>query len=228
MNNLIVPLLLLGISLLGAQEIKKQYRADIVPQHMSSKEKKRRFYTLVVPPIQKAYKDLYRQYLSVKKLIDANPHNATLDFLKRRYHAHTNEDLLKAIKPHPPSIAIAQAAMESAWGTSRFFREANNIFGIWNKNKNAKRIAASVKREGNVTIWLSKYDSLEASVRAYYHILAKRKEYKSFREVRYYCNDLDAIVAHLYNYSERGFAYTEELTKLIHHNKLERYDIIRP
>ena len=231
MNNLIIPFLLLSISLLGAKEIEQQYRADIVPAHMSIKEKKRRFYALVVPPIQKVYKDLHFRYLSVKKLIDANisTHgNGTLKFLKKRYNVHTDEELLKALKPHPPSIAIAQAAIESAWGTSRFFRQANNIFGMWNKNKNAKRIAASVQREGHFTVWLSKYDTLEASVVAYYFTLAKGKKYQLFRELRYYCDDIFAMITQLDQYSERGVAYTEEIASVIRHNNLQRYDIIHP
>ena len=92
----------------------------------------------------------------------------------QKVYAKNKED---GIYLHPISIALAQAAMESAWGTSRFFKEANNIFGVWAYYKNTPRIAALQKRNGK-TIWLRKYASLEDSVSDYYRNISKSSAYK--------------------------------------------------
>ena len=229
MKNTIILLLLLSYAIVDAKEAHTQYSASVVPPHMSVKEKKARFYALVVPPIQTVYEKLYSEYSGVKAVLQSGKkltqaQHKVITILKKRYNVKSDTELLKALKPHPPSIAIAQAAMESAWGTSRFFREANNIFGMWNNNKNAKRIAASQKRGGKHTVWLSKYDSLEGSVSAYYKTLAKGKLYKKFREVRYHSDDVYLILKELNHYSERKEAYTQELASMIRYNKLTRYD----
>ena len=93
-----------------------------------------------------------------------------------KYKAVDPLDLLKRIKPHPISITLAQAALESAWGTSRFFVEANNIFGMWSRSKNsANTIKAGEVRKNGKQVHLQKFKSLEDSVRAYYFNLARNK-----------------------------------------------------
>ena len=206
-------------------EVKEpKYTASIVPKNMSVKEKKARFYYLVVPAIYKVYNELLVEYHTIKANVDANITTPQLLTLKAIYHVETNEDLLLALKPHPKSIAIAQAAMESAWGTSRFFREANNIFGMWSKNKSDKRIAASQKRGGTRTIWLRKFDSLEESVREYYKTMGRAKAYEQFRIYRYRTDDVFTIIMGLDKYSEIGWSYVEALSNMIHYNNLTKFD----
>ena len=88
-----------------------------------------------------------------------------------------------ALKPHPKSIALAQAAMESSWATSRFFTEANNVFGVWSFNESEPRIAAGKKR-GNKTIWVKKYHSIKASMQDYYRTLARGVAFSEFRKLK--------------------------------------------
>jgi Bax protein len=109
-------------------------------------------YMLILPPTQKVYAELMAQYEAVKKSIEDDD-TKDLDDLKAEYKTASNEELLMALKPHPISIALAQAAMESAWATSRFFREGYNIFGVWSFDENEPRIAAGEKR-GDKTIWV--------------------------------------------------------------------------
>ncbi|HEY9202798.1 MAG TPA: glucosaminidase domain-containing protein, partial [Sulfurimonas sp.] len=124
---------------------------------------------------------------------------------------------------HPKSIAIAQAAMESAWAESRFFKEANNLYGMWAVNKKGPRIAASEQR-GKRVIWLKKYSSIEDSIRDYYKTLARSKAYKDFRELKMQTDDPYLLVEKLENYSEIGEQYGEDLMKIIRYNKLYIYD----
>ena len=220
----IVVLLLLGLSLEASRMNHTYYRADVVPQNMSVGVKKERFYHLVAPAVQKVHAELMDFYTRVKSDIDNKRRPTKLKKLREQHKVTTNLELLYALKPHPPSIVIAQAAMESAWATSRFFREANNVFGMWSKNPKEARIAAGIKRAGGRTIWLRKFYSIEDSVREYYKLMGKGKHFKAFRKTRYETNDVHEIVKKLDKYSEIGALYGEELSEMIRFNKLTRYD----
>ncbi|MCK5915459.1 MAG: glucosaminidase domain-containing protein [Deltaproteobacteria bacterium] len=189
----------------------------------SVQEKKRRFTETITPPVHRVYTDLMQQYQEAVELIQATVDSEQLKTLKIKYKATTDEELLMALKPHPQSITIAQAAMESSWATSRFFKEANNIFGVWSFNKNDQRIAAAKSREGK-TIWLKKYNSIEDSIRDYYKTLATGRAYKEFRALKMKTNDPYKLVKKLDHYSEKGAEYGRELAEIIHFNKLETYD----
>ncbi|MEJ2414795.1 MAG: glucosaminidase domain-containing protein, partial [Sulfurimonas sp.] len=165
-----------------------------------------------------------KTYLDIKNDINTSKTNQKIDELKKYYKVQTDQELLMALKPIPKSIAIAQAAMESAWGTSRFFNKGNNLYGMWSIHKSDKRIAAGKKRDNNVTIWIKKYDSLEESVKGYYITLAKGKQYTMLRELNYTTNDVYQIVQGLDKYSERREAYVEEIKSIIRYNKLTKYD----
>jgi len=215
-------MLLLSAALLAAQT--KQYSPEIVPKKMSVQEKKVRFYALVNPSVQKVHAELMQQFKEIQKDINAKKNTKRVQKLKEKYQVSSDEALLYALKPHPKSIALAQAAMESSWATSRFFIEAKNIFGMWSVNPNESRIAASEKREGKRTIWLKKFATLEASVRAYYELMGRARTYKEFRKVRYETNDPFKIIKKLDRYSEMGAQYPKELGSMIRYNKLTKYD----
>ena len=201
-----------------------QYSVENVPQKMTVKEKKARYFALVNPAVQTVHKELEELFVSVQKDMQEKKNSAKIDELKKSYKVESDEELLLALKPHPQSIVLAQGAMESSWATSRFFVEAKNIFGMWSVKANEPRIAAGVKRKGNKTIWLKKFATLEESVRAYYKTMGRAKAYKAFRQVRYVTNNVFEIVATLNTYSEMREQYTLELASLIRYNKLERFD----
>ena len=129
-----------------------------------------------------------------------------------------------ALKPHPKSIAIAQAAMESSWATSRFFREANNVFGVWSFNEDEPRIAA-LKKRGDKTIWVKKYNTVEEAVYDYYRTLARSGAFAEFRQTKMITSDPFILVTKLDRYSEKGSVYGEELISIIKFNKFNNYDI---
>ena len=221
------PLLLLcnilTLSFLEASFIPK-YTVDNIPKNMSVQTKKERFYYLLIPSIKKVHKELLDKFLRVQSEVRRDIRPSKLKRLRIAYKVKTNHELLLAMKPHPPSIVIAQAAMESAWGTSRFFKEAKNVFGMWSKNKNEPRIAAGIKRNGNYTVWLRKFDTIDDSIEAYYRLMARGKHFKAFRKVRYETDDVHLIVKQLDKYSEIGDLYGKELSALIRFNKLTQYD----
>ena len=196
-----ILLICLGISLFGMNN-----DVNVSMHHpMSVKEKKKRFITLLLPAVQKVHAELMQKYKEVAKV-------------------KTDEELLARLKPHPVSITLAQAAIESAWGTSRFFKEANNVFGMWSTNKDQTRIAASEKRGGKRTIWLRKFKTIEDSIRAYYKMIAQAKAYERFRQLRLKYDDPYKITPGLNKYSELGDAYVKLVNQVIKHNNFTQYD----
>lgn len=185
--------------------------------------KKQNFYKLVVPAVNKVYSELDYRYKTLKNNIDNN--NTKSSFVvkyMKKYKAKNYQDLLKRVKPHPKSIAIAQAAMESGWATSRFTKIANNLFGVWSFNKNEPRVSA-LKKRGDKTIYVKKYATLADSIRDYYFVLATSRSYSEFRELKMKSDDPYELVKKLEKYSEKRAAYTDELSSVIKFNKLDRY-----
>lgn len=190
---------------------------------MDVNKKKKRFRSLLVPAVDKVYAELQQRYIDVAKAIERGADENEFAELREKYRAEDNEALLAALKPHPKSIALAQAAMESSWATSRFFDEANNVFGIWSFNKNEPRLAAGEKR-GDKTIWVKKYPSIAASVEDYYRTLARGSAYSEFRQLKLQTDDPYQLVKKLDRYSEKGAAYGEELSAIIKHNNFDQFD----
>jgi Bax protein len=186
-------------------------------------EKKARFKNLIIPAVNEVYDELTVQYLDVSESLISGNNNDMIEKLKIEYKAKTDNELLMALKPHPKSIAIAQAAMESAWATSRFFNKANNIFGVWSFDEDEPRIAA-LKKRGDKTIWLKKYPSVKASVRGYYRTLGRSAAFIKFRELRLKTDNPYSLVKKLDRYSEKGAEYGDELTSIIKFNKFNTYD----
>lgn len=204
-------------------ELNAEMLIDAVKK-MSVHEKKQRFYSMVVPVVNKIYDERYKIYQNISVELNQSNNSIEIEELKAYYNAKTDQELLMALKPQPKSITIAQAAIESAWGTSRFFTLGNNLFGMWSVSKKEQRIAAKEKRNNKTTIWLKKYNSLEDSVKGYYLTLAKGKRYKKLRKLNYTSDDVFKIIKGLDKYSERGESYVDEIEKIIKYNKLTNYD----
>lgn len=190
---------------------------------MTVAEKKDRFKSILLPAINNVYQELTEQYEQVAQDIKNGNNTSKIDALMVEYKANSPQQLLAALKPHPRSIALAQAAMESSWATSRFTRQANNVFGVWSFDKDEPRIAAGEQR-GDKTIWVKKYDSIEASVRDYYRVLARGAAFEEFRQLKMISNNPFELVKKLDKYSEKGALYGEELTAIIKFNKFDQYD----
>ena len=201
----------------------KNYQPDIVPEHMGVREKKHRFRCLVEADLDAVFSELSARYLAVLNAVTQNNDSEQLKRWRLKYGVESNQELLIAIKPHPRSITIAQAAIESAWGTSRIFTEANNIFGIRPFSKDEPRIAANKKR-GDKTVWLRKYASIRESISDYYLVLGRASAYQEFRNLKMETTDPHQLVAGLSGYSERKSGYVRELSSIIRYNNFHEID----
>jgi len=224
MEYLLTLLLLFSQNLSQTQLIKPKYTVQDIPKNLSTKEKKKRFLYLVLPSAQSVHDDWMQRYIKIKEDMQKGKNRQTIEALKKHYNATDNENLLARLKPHPVSITLAQAAMESSWATSRFFLEANNIFGMWSTNAKEPRIAAQEQRGGNFTVWLRKFDTIYDSIEAYYELMATAKAYAKFRKLRLETDDPFIITQGLEHYSELGQAYIDEINSVIRHNNFTQYD----
>ncbi len=143
-----------------------------------------------------------------------------------RYKTRNFDELIKRMYPPPVSLALAQAAVESGWGSSRFFKEANNIFGIWSFSTSEDRILASQSREGQ-SIYLKKYETLLGSVEDYHLVLAKGEPYTEFRDCIHRSNNVFELIWYLRIYSEKRDQYVIMLRNIIAANNLTKFDSYR-
>jgi Bax protein len=187
-------------------------------------EKKQQFIDILVPISTLVFNQLEAQYRSVKSDIENNRNREYIELLKIEYKAKTDTTLLHALKPHPISILLAQAAIESAWLTSRFTKEAYNIFGVWSFNKNEPRIATLGTR-GSKTIYLKKYKTLKTAIEDYYKNISQSWAYAEFRKQRTITNDPYVLSTYLKSYSEKKGVYTKLLKSMIKYNQFHKYDI---
>ena len=127
----------------------------------------------------------------------------------------------------PVSLAIAQAAKETGWGTSRFALEGNALFGQWTWSGEGLKPKESEKNEGHKVM---KFNVLQASVRAYHRNLNTHSSYQEFRFARAKLRDqgkeLDSLVLSefLNEYAETGEKYVEVLQQIIKQNNLKDFD----
>lgn len=138
------------------------------------------------------------------------------------------QELERRIDVVPPSLALAQAATESAWGTSRFALEGNALFGQWTFGRRGIRPAQ--QRSGIGDYKVASFPTLLESVRSYLENLNTNPAYREFRELRAEARARDttpsgsALVGTLIRYSERREAYIEELRDIMAINDLSRLD----
>lgn len=136
--------------------------------------------------------------------------------------------LLRRIDVVPPSLALAQAANESAWGTSRFAREANNYYGHWCFVAGCGLIPDSRPEGANHEV--AAFDSAQHSVERYIRNLNSHEAYTQLRLKREQLRDDGRPITGLElaeglgRYSERGDAYIEELRAMIRFNNLDELD----
>ncbi len=144
------------------------------------------------------------------------------------------QDLLTRVDIVPASLALAQAAHESGYATSRFAHTANALFGQWDWSANSVKPQQQRKGMGNYGI--KAFDQPVDSVRAYIWNLNTHRAYAGFRQERArqrgdatgrFVFDGAKLAGTLTSYSERGEAYTKELQGTISFNRLSRADGLR-
>jgi len=136
--------------------------------------------------------------------------------------------LLVRMDKIPASMVLAQGAMESAWGTSRFARLANNYFGQWCFSKGCGIVPS--QRNAGAGHEVATFSNAQTAVTAYFKNINRHPAYQRVRDERSALRkagkglDSLAMVRGLYKYSARGHAYIEELQSMIRYNKIKRFD----
>ncbi|HZD26668.1 MAG TPA: glucosaminidase domain-containing protein [Alphaproteobacteria bacterium] len=141
------------------------------------------------------------------------------------------EALLRRVDIVPPSLALAQGAEESGWGTSRFARHGNAVFGQRSYGDSAGLVPQA--RGEDAGFQVAAFDYLYTSVRAYMRNLNTHPAYAGFRAARATMRqakrplDSDVLVTALHRYSERGEAYVRTIRTILRANKLNQFDDVR-
>ena len=199
----------------------------------STKKRKEFFIQIVLPLILKENNNIRIDRKRLFSIINKS-NNSDLEkkWLAKKYKQYgiPSKDLstLKIrMDEVPVSLALAQAAKETGWGTSRFALEGNALFGQWTWSGEGLRPKESDKNEGHKVM---KFNVLQASVRAYQRNLNTHSSYKDFRKARAELRDngkpLDSLILaeYLDKYAETGDKYVEVLKKIIAQNSLKDFD----
>jgi len=166
---------------------------------------------------KKITSDQEKQWLR-QKFLEYKVKNGNVDEL------NTRMDII------PVSIALAQAAKESGWGTSRFALEGNAIFGQWTWNGRGIEPLLKDKSKSHKIL---RFPILRASVKAYQNNLNTHRSYSKFREKR---KNLRAdkkkitgleLAKTLGSYAQTGTEYTKILAKIITQNRLMDFELVR-
>ena len=187
---------------------------------------------LVVAENQKIINDREKlKKLSVKKITsDKEKSWLRQKFKEYKIKNGSMKELTNRMDIIPVSVAIAQAAKESGWGTSRFALEGNAIFGQWTWNG---RGIAPLYRSKEESHKILRFPILRASVKAYKNNLNTHKSYKEFRDKRSSLRSKRRSIAGmkvihtLDNYAETGQEYTKILAQIIDQNSLEEFDNVK-
>lgn len=204
----------------------------------NTKRRKDLFLSLVLPLVLEANGHVAadrRRLLYVSAALGSGrqlPQNVLswLDRLAARYKTTPDrlDILLRRVDVVPVSLAMAQAAIESGWGTSRFAIHGNAIFGQWT-TEGGKGLIPAAREEGK-THKVRAFNRLSDSVHAYLLNLNTHRAYRQFRALRQELRAGDgrpdglSLAAGLESYSEKGEEYIDLLRSMIRVNRLAPFD----
>ncbi len=199
----------------------------------NTKKRKEFFIQIVLPLILQENNNIRLDRKRLFSIINKS-NNTILEkkWLEKKYKQYgiPSKDLLTLkvrMDEIPVSLALAQAAKETGWGTSRFAQEGNALFGQWTWSGEGLKPKEADENKGHKVM---KFNVLQASVRAYQRNLNTHKTYKEFRLKRAKLRDagepLDSIILseHLNKYAETGEEYVKVLQKIINQNNLKDFD----
>lgn len=202
-------------------------------------EKKQAFFDYMLPLIHEANARIMAERMLVEKWhLDADSlssdEQAELQHLLTKYRVTSDDPdeqkdlLLRRVNTIPPSLVLAQAANESAWGTSRFAREGNNLFGQWCFSRGCGLVPED--RNDGSRHEVRAFDTPLDSITSYMRNLNSHPQYRDLRELR--LQDIEqqghpggiSLAEGLQGYSERGDEYVDEIQQMIRFNRLQRFD----
>tara|TARA_B100000963_G_scaffold361958_1_gene401306 strand:+ start:9260 stop:10777 length:1518 start_codon:yes stop_codon:yes gene_type:complete len=202
----------------------------------SVKLKKETFIKIVLPLVVAENEKILADRIKLKKITsrrittDEEKQWLRQKFLEYKVKKSSVEELKIRMDIIPTSIALAQAAKESGWGTSRFALEGNAIFGQWTWTG---RGIAPLERDKSKNHKILKFPILRASVKAYKNNLNTHKSYEKFRQKRKQLREGNKKISGLEltktldNYAETGSEYTKILAQIITQNRLSDFELVR-
>ena len=198
----------------------------------SIKEKKEIFIKIVLPLIlrenEEIISDRKKLFRILGKIKNTRAEKKWLKFKLKQYRVKNSDlsELKIRMDIIPVSLAIAQAAKETGWGTSRFALEGNALFGQWTYAADGLKPEDAINEDHKVM----RFNILQASVRAYKRNLNSHRVYKNFRSERAKLRERGEkinslkLVKYLDKYAETGKLYTQILEKIIKQNSLMDFD----
>ena len=218
----------------------KPIRLSLLPNEMKSIEnsgkRKNLFIKIILPLVLEENNRIIIDRKKLFTILNKNKNSKDeIKWLNQKFKQYgvVNKDLatLKVrMDIIPVSLAIAQAAKETGWGTSRFAIEGNALFGQWTWSGEGIKPAGA---DTDATYKVMKFNVLKASVRAYQRNLNTHSSYKKFRFVRAQLRDdnkkLDSLklAEYLDNYAQTGTEYTKVLKQIIQQNQLKDFDEVK-
>ena len=218
----------------------KPIRLSLLPNEMKSIEnsgkRKSLFIKIILPLVLEENNRIIIDRKKLFSILNKNKNSKDeITWLNQKFKQYgvLNKDLatLKVrMDIIPVSLAIAQAAKETGWGTSRFAIEGNALFGQWTWSGEGIKPAGA---DTDATYKVMKFNVLKASVRAYQRNLNTHSSYKKFRFVRAQLRDdkkkLDSLklAEYLDNYAQTGTEYTKVLKQIIQQNQLQDFDEVK-
>lgn len=209
------------------------------------KVKQARFFSYLLPFVRQSNQAILADRDEVKRFETvwnkdhrlSQQQHAWLHAKARQYHMTRFEEsrsadwqaLLTRVDEVPASMVLAQAANESAWGTSRFARLGSNYFGQWCYSKGCGVVP--LKRAKGAHHEVERFSSPLASVKSYMYNLNTHASYVLFRELRAQARQqhttLKGVVLAkgLVNYSQRRDAYVKSIQSIIRVHRLGQYDL---
>jgi Bax protein len=224
--------------------VPRVFLADVPSDLGAVRDVKRRkslFIRIVLPLVLAENERLYRKHLALQTVREHMRQGEALMPQTERWLAEEYDlygvdvgdldALIKRVDAVPPSLGVAQAAIESAWGTSRFARQGNALFGQWTWKDEQAGIVPR-ERDAGTAHRIRAFESLRDSVRAYIHTLNSHWAYAGFRDMRARMRgegrqgflDGVALAAELSKYSQKEQVYVEDLRRLIRVNQLHQLD----
>jgi Bax protein len=221
--------------------ILKKFPDDLHLMH-STKLKKELFFRSILPMALLANEEISQQRSTLHAIFEQFDQKGfitlrqqkKLDSISKRYRIKEDaltiqtarKKLLRRVDNIPESLVLSQAANESGWGTSRFARQANNIFGEWTFTPGTGLVPKN--RPKGATYEVRRFTTLYQSVRSYMRNINTHRGYKKLRqtreELRQNNQELSGklLAMGLDNYSTRRSAYSREIQALIKSNRLEQ------
>jgi len=218
----------------------KPVRLSLLPNEMkmieSTEKRKNLFIQIILPLIIEENNRIKLNRKKLFSILNKNHNsNAEKKWLNEKFKQYgvLNKDLstLKVrMDEVPVSLAIAQAAKETGWGTSRFALEGNALFGQWTWSGEGIKPADA---DHNATHKIMKFKILKSSIRAYQRNLNTHSGYKEFRMARAALRDnrrnLDGLIlaTYLNKYAETGTEYVKIIKQIIKQNNLTDFDKVK-